>query len=374
MLSDRLITRTKWSANDPVRVVDAPLDKGQQIHWTAVPGAAEGPHWPDCYNDVQGIQRYHQNTRGWYDIAYNFLVCVHGFVFEGRGFGVQPSAAGTREGNWGYLAIAAIAGPDDLITNNYIRAIQDIVAEHDGADVQKPHSFFKDTSCPGPELTRLTEVAAFKRNLADLPIPIPDPVQKDQVLGLAQVTQEQAIDYVISAAVNAGSPMTTGDLQTMVEAYYEWGPTYGVRPDIAIGMSKKETGNWTWSGDVPFGSNNFAGIGATGGVPGNSFDSIEAGVKAHLLRMRMYASADGSFYDESVLVRPLPSSHWGAYPAIQDFDGVWAVPGVGYGDSVMTIVASMKAWTVTVPVPAPTPQTLEERVQALEERLDAAGL
>jgi N-acetylmuramoyl-L-alanine amidase len=35
---------------------------------------------------MQQIQRYHQDTRGWCDIAYNFLIMPSGRVYEGRGW------------------------------------------------------------------------------------------------------------------------------------------------------------------------------------------------------------------------------------------------------------------------------------------------
>uniref|UniRef100_A0A8C5TWD6 Peptidoglycan recognition protein family domain-containing protein n=1 Tax=Malurus cyaneus samueli TaxID=2593467 RepID=A0A8C5TWD6_9PASS len=39
-----------------------------------------------CARDMRDIQRFHQDTRGWDDIGYNFLVGSDGSVFEGRGW------------------------------------------------------------------------------------------------------------------------------------------------------------------------------------------------------------------------------------------------------------------------------------------------
>ena len=93
-------------------------------------------------------------------------------------------------------------------------------------------------------------------------------------------------------------------------------------------------------------------------MPGITFPSIYDGVLAHVARMRMYASGDAEYYNERILVRPLPSSHWGKYPNIQDFDGVWAVPGKGYGDSVMAIVEHM----LQTPMPETSAVSLEQAV------------
>ena len=35
---------------------------------------------------MRGIQRYHQNTKGWCDIAYNFVIMPSGRIYEGRGW------------------------------------------------------------------------------------------------------------------------------------------------------------------------------------------------------------------------------------------------------------------------------------------------
>lgn len=370
MFADRLIARDEWGARPPKRRDTATLSKGQQIHWSAVPGAKD-PH-TECFKQMRGMQNYHMDTKGWLDIAYNFVVCKHGYIFEGRGFGVRNGAGGSSEANTNYLAICSIAGAGDPIGNNYILAIRDIVSEHDGADVQKPHSFFSATACPGPDLKALAESGGLKRLDEPLPIPVPDPLDLTSVLGLPKATQRQAVAYAQAGAERKGSPYTAAQMQEIVDQYYRWGMQYGVRPDLAIAMSAKETGYWSYGGDVKADQWNFAGIGATGGVPGISFPTIEAGVKAHLLRMRMYASADGSFYDQDVLVRPLPQSYWGKCPNIQDFDGVWAVPGVGYGQS---IVDDYLAILLLTPEPsdvdlAPIEAAIDE-LEAVDDVLEA---
>ena len=41
---------------------------------------------------VREIQRYHQVTKGWKDIAYNFLIDDDGTIYEGRGAGIAGGA------------------------------------------------------------------------------------------------------------------------------------------------------------------------------------------------------------------------------------------------------------------------------------------
>lgn len=48
---------------------------------------------------VKGIQKFHQDGRGWCDIAYNFLVDKYGQIFEGRFGGVDKPVRGSHSGN-----------------------------------------------------------------------------------------------------------------------------------------------------------------------------------------------------------------------------------------------------------------------------------
>ena len=41
---------------------------------------------------VRTIQNFHMDSRGWSDIAYNWLVNDQGDIFEGRGWGIVGGA------------------------------------------------------------------------------------------------------------------------------------------------------------------------------------------------------------------------------------------------------------------------------------------
>jgi hypothetical protein len=97
-------------------------------------------------------------TRGWADIAYSYLVCKHGFVFEGRGVGIRTAAQGTNAGNDAFHAVCFLgddtANRDD-ITDPGRRAMREAVTLCNAwAKVKevRPHSFFHPTGCPGDEL------------------------------------------------------------------------------------------------------------------------------------------------------------------------------------------------------------------------------
>lgn len=67
------------------------------------------PH-DQCAALMRSIQDLHMDDRGWNDYAYNFAVCRHGDVWEGRGINVRSAAQGTDAGNSGWVAICALIG------------------------------------------------------------------------------------------------------------------------------------------------------------------------------------------------------------------------------------------------------------------------
>ena len=92
------ITRAEWGARPGATPSSHPIHapKGVTLHWL---GNGIGAVTHDrCGRIVQSVQRWHQAGNGWADIAYNALVCQHGYVYEGRGLGVRSAANGTRPG------------------------------------------------------------------------------------------------------------------------------------------------------------------------------------------------------------------------------------------------------------------------------------
>ena len=105
------------------------------------------------------MQRFHIETRGWLDIAYNHVFCRHGYVFVGRGFGARSAANGTNESNDHYFAVCFLgddsAGRAD-VTPEARGALRQLIAEYrrryPRARQVRPHSDFVATQCPGDEL------------------------------------------------------------------------------------------------------------------------------------------------------------------------------------------------------------------------------
>ncbi|MEW9674062.1 glucosaminidase domain-containing protein [Ammoniphilus sp. 3BR4] len=103
-------------------------------------------------------------------------------------------------------------------------------------------------------------------------------------MGKNKAALKQMIDFV--QAVNP-------HFNTMITYYFlEISAKYGVRGDIAFCQSIHETNWFLFGGDVKPEQNNFAGIGATGGVPGHSFSTMEEGITAQMQHLFAYATAN----------------------------------------------------------------------------------
>ena len=124
--------------------------------------------------------------------------------------------------------------------------------------------------------------------------------------------------------------------------FYAEGQDQGVRGDIAFAQAVKETGNFQYGGDVGWEQNNFAGIGAVGGgARGQSFPDMRTGVRAQIQHLFAYASSIGDLVHELVDPRFRFVSR-GVAPRWVDLNGRWAVPGVGYGESILAIWQSIR--------------------------------
>lgn len=145
-----LITRSEWQARIPKEGNEiSPSPKGVAIHWEGPPlGALTHTQ---CFSKVRAIQAFHMDDRGWSDIAYNFLPCPHGFVFEGRGLRVGSAANGDRQANYDYYAICALCGQGDPQPPELYQAIRDAVAlcrTRCGNTILGHRDLFQ-TACPG---------------------------------------------------------------------------------------------------------------------------------------------------------------------------------------------------------------------------------
>lgn len=150
-----LISRAQWGARPASGSGNAINAKplGVAIHYEG-PKMGRRDH-ARCKALVQSIQRYHQVNKGWADVAYNFLVCEHGYIYEGRGIGKGSAANGTTLANARYYAICALVGEGDATPDAMLAGIRDAVlyvrARGAGQAVTGHRDHFA-TACPGTPL------------------------------------------------------------------------------------------------------------------------------------------------------------------------------------------------------------------------------
>lgn len=172
------VSRGQWGARAPRSrtKIGSPV-KGVALHWEG-PGMGTFQH-ATCAAKVRGIQNFHMDGRGWADIAYNFVVCPHGYVYEGRGIGVRSAAQGTNDGNAYYYAICGLWGSGDPFTNEgklgYLEAMARCRRAGAGAEV-RPHRSFHATACPGDACTQWIAAGCPSPVAPTPPDPTPTPI------------------------------------------------------------------------------------------------------------------------------------------------------------------------------------------------------
>lgn len=137
-------------------------------------------------------------------------------------------------------------------------------------------------------------------------------------------------------------------LMMLAELFLEEGAIEGIRGDIAFCQSIKETGWFRFGGQVLPEQNNFAGIGATNNSPvgkGAWFKTARDGVRAQIQHLKAYAN-------DEALVNPCIDPRFGlvtrgaADNQWTGLNGRWAVPGDGYGESILALWEEMYSYCV----------------------------
>jgi N-acetylmuramoyl-L-alanine amidase len=149
---------------------------------------------------------------------------------------------------------------------------------------------------------------------------------KTPIMGKAEATVEQMDAFV--RKINPDAPY-------LAELYMRIGEKEGVRADLAFAQAIKETGYFKFTGIVRKNQNNFAGLGAIGSTSGATFATPEEGITAHIQHLKAYATTS-PLKTEQVDPR-FHLVQRGSAPYWEDLNGKWAVPGIGYGESIVEI-------------------------------------
>ncbi len=143
--------------------------------------------------------------------------------------------------------------------------------------------------------------------------------------------------------------------EDIVELYLKIGEQYNIRGDVAFAQAVKETGYFQFYGKVKASQNNFCGLCAgssnTGneklngvdpdralfeeGLYGVSFASVADGVEAHIQHLYAYATTDDIPRGCELVDPRFDGVKRGTLRVWPDLNGKWAVPGNGYGESII---------------------------------------
>lgn len=180
----------------------------------------------------------------------------------------------------------------------------------------------------------------------------PEVENKTLIMGAAEATAAQMAMFCWRENPKPQLPACT--LEQLASLFLEEGQAEGVRGDIAFAQSIKETGYFKYGGIVLPSQNNYAGIGAlNGNAQGQaaSFPEPRIGVRAQIQHLKAYASA-------APLARPCVDPRFNLVTrgiakyvewlgAEDNPEGRgWAVPGKGYGSSIVGLLNKILAQQV----------------------------
>lgn len=123
------------------------------IHWGGYTNPGNGQ--ADEMAILRGWQRYHIDSKGWTDIAYNFAVGNSGLSYRLRGFNRSGATSGDYEGdgikeNYEALAIVWLGGQGHGISLAAKATMGRLIRES-GQSLILGHRNVKQTACPGDE-------------------------------------------------------------------------------------------------------------------------------------------------------------------------------------------------------------------------------
>lgn len=157
-----------------------------------------------------------------------------------------------------------------------------------------------------------------------------------------EISAELMVDW-FNTKVDESKCKLSVSLLELADLFLEEGANESIRGDIAFCQSIKETGWFRFGGQVLPEQNNFAGIGATNNSPvgkGTWFESARLGVRAQIQHLKAYAN-DEALVNECVdprfglVTRGAAGNKW------TGLNGRWAVPGKGYGESILALWEEM---------------------------------
>ena len=165
-------------------------------------------------------------------------------------------------------------------------------------------------------------------------------------MGPALTTVQQMTRYyknknaVFPTSVYSSKGAST--IEEFCSLVFEEATAEGVRPEVLFCQAMKETGWLKFGGSVKAEQCNFGGIGAVdSSVGGAAFADVRTGLRAQAQHLKAYACTE-ALYNPCVDPR-FGYVNRGCAPTVEELDGKWAVPGVGYGERILELVNELLA-------------------------------
>lgn len=153
-----LVTRSQWGAQKTRRNVVENTDLSRiTIHHTADQGDMVSLGNDDTASYLRRLQAYFQDSKGYADLPYHFLISDDGKTYIGRPLRYQGAHAG-GSANRSNIGIALIGNFESKQPSQaQLRTLRSLVASlsdqhHIGHAQIFPHCDLKDTRCPGAQL------------------------------------------------------------------------------------------------------------------------------------------------------------------------------------------------------------------------------
>lgn len=334
---------------------------------------AAGVSVVDCTIDQAATQNEYLaaavELANWQDL--DWFISIHFNASNGKGHGVEVY---TYEGRQYQDALDVCANIADLGFTN--RGVKDgtglYVIRKTKAKSMLIEVCFCDNEADVSTYLMLGE-REIARAIFDAIIPHVKESGETEIMGESKATEEQLNNVLLS-----GNPRATGYTH-LAKIFLEEGEKEGVRGDGAFCQSLIETGYFKFGGDVQPNQHNYAGLGATGGVPGLSFSDDRTGIRAQIQHLKAYASKENLFLD---CVDPrYKYVSKGCAPTFEQLSGKWAVPGYdtkkyailevarsakdSYGDHIVQLID--KAVGMEAEKPAPTQPTTEQQTETAQD-------
>lgn len=227
-MAPQIVSRAQWGARPPKQPGTpwtAGKPAGWTIHWEGADGA--GAAHGQCAANVRSIQRFHQNG-AYSDIAYNWMVCRHGWIFEGRGWAVQGAAQ--NGGNKERLSVCFLGGANTPFTVEAKAALRFLIFEIGPAGTRGKAIGHRDeptcrTSCPGDEISLWIRNGMGAPPIPKPPTPVPTqhPLLKQGSRGPAVMELQRKLNATVQATPisvdGIYGPQTTARVRRFQQAH-----------------------------------------------------------------------------------------------------------------------------------------------------------